>query len=177
MVLCSDGGENVWCRAQLYVGKVTDGYKSNGGQMNKFATNVGVTSDSVSGPASSQMLQAVKIVWLLCCWNLIGGSGNICSAADGLNKVAHPLLLIFNATKYGVLKIAGSLSKYAKFIKVKTLKRLPVKKRETKGECVKDELFCPNFTSKESRESIKCSSIEHNEETRPMAVTKGLSLD
>ncbi|GJU24718.1 hypothetical protein Tco_1163339 [Tanacetum coccineum] len=37
--------------------KVTDGYKSNGGQMNKFATNVDVTSDSVSGPASSQMLQ------------------------------------------------------------------------------------------------------------------------
>ncbi|GJV45416.1 putative RNA-directed DNA polymerase [Tanacetum coccineum] len=33
------------------------GYKSNGGQMNKFATNVGVNSDSVSGPASSQMLQ------------------------------------------------------------------------------------------------------------------------
>ncbi|GJX35432.1 hypothetical protein Tco_0246989 [Tanacetum coccineum] len=43
--------------AQLYVGKVTNGYKSNGGQMNKFATNVGVTSDSVSGPTSSQMLQ------------------------------------------------------------------------------------------------------------------------
>ncbi|GKC79755.1 hypothetical protein Tco_1130529, partial [Tanacetum coccineum] len=43
--------------AQLYVGKVTNGYKSNGGQMNKFATNVGVTSDSISGPTSSQMLQ------------------------------------------------------------------------------------------------------------------------
>lgn len=38
-------------------GKVTDGFKSNGGQTNKFAANVGVTSNSVSGPASSQMLQ------------------------------------------------------------------------------------------------------------------------
>ncbi|GJT48142.1 putative RNA-directed DNA polymerase [Tanacetum coccineum] len=49
--------ENAWCEAELYVGKVTDGYKSNGGQMNKFATNVGVNSDSVFGPALSQMLQ------------------------------------------------------------------------------------------------------------------------
>ncbi|PWA91642.1 hypothetical protein CTI12_AA088980 [Artemisia annua] len=38
-------------------GKVTDGLKSNGGQTNKFASNVGVTSNSFSGPASSQMLQ------------------------------------------------------------------------------------------------------------------------
>nr|GEU61801.1 YTH domain-containing family protein 2-like isoform X1 [Tanacetum cinerariifolium] len=39
-------------------GKVTDGFKSTGGQTNKFAANVGVTSNSVSGPASSQMLQS-----------------------------------------------------------------------------------------------------------------------
>ncbi|GJY90337.1 hypothetical protein Tco_0505533 [Tanacetum coccineum] len=54
---------------------------------------------------------------------------------------------------------------------------VPVKKRETKGECVKDELFSPDFTSKESRESVKRSSTEHNEETRPMTVAKRLSLD
>nr|GEW95461.1 3-phosphoinositide-dependent protein kinase 2-like isoform X2 [Tanacetum cinerariifolium] len=44
----------------VYVGKVTNGYKSNGGQMNKFATNVSVTSDSVSGPTSSQMIQMTR---------------------------------------------------------------------------------------------------------------------
>nr|GEW21656.1 hypothetical protein [Tanacetum cinerariifolium] len=67
-------------------------------------------------------------------------------------------------------KSQGKMSKVSiEFKADKEAKRntVPVKKRETKGECV----------SKESRESIKRSSIEHNEETRPMAVTKGLSLD
>ncbi|GJZ59621.1 cullin, conserved site-containing protein [Tanacetum coccineum] len=42
-------------------------------------------------------------------------------------------------------------------VKYKEAKKnvVPVKERETKGECVKDELFCPDFTSKESRESVK----------------------
>ncbi|PWA83080.1 YTH domain-containing protein [Artemisia annua] len=38
-------------------GKVAHGFESNGGHVNKFAPNVGVTYNSVSGPASSQMLQ------------------------------------------------------------------------------------------------------------------------
>nr|GEW53911.1 cullin, conserved site-containing protein [Tanacetum cinerariifolium] len=74
----------------------------------------------------------------------------------------------------------GKLSKVSVTVKAdKEAKKniVPVKKRETKGECVKDELFCPDFTRKESRESVKRSSIEHNEETSPMVVFKGLSLD
>lgn len=74
----------------------------------------------------------------------------------------------------------GRLSKVSVTVKAnKEAKKnvVPVKKRETKGECVKDGLFSPDFTSKESGESVKHSSSEHNEETRPMAVTKRISLD
>nr|GEW83015.1 YTH domain-containing protein [Tanacetum cinerariifolium] len=83
-------------RAQLYVGKVTDGYKSNGGHINKFATNVGVNSDSVSSLASSQMLPAIMIVWLLCCWKLMSESCNI--SPTSIQMFLH---LLFIEVSYG----------------------------------------------------------------------------
>lgn len=68
-------------------------------------------------------------------------------------------------------------------------KDIPVKKRETKKEWMKEQLFGPDFTSTESEEicgqdcgsyeqkDVKHSSIEHTEESKARSSTKKLSLD
>ncbi|GJS80918.1 cullin, conserved site-containing protein [Tanacetum coccineum] len=108
-----------------------------------------------------------------------------CEVVDGI-KTEGPFLekcvgtVSFDNKRDLTNESKGTLSKVSVTVKAdKEAKKniVPVKKRETKGECVKDELFSPDFTSKESRESVKRSSIEHNEETRPMTVAKRLSLD
>ncbi|GJS80923.1 cullin, conserved site-containing protein [Tanacetum coccineum] len=79
-----------------------------------------------------------------------------------------------------VLRSKGKLSKVSVTVKAdKEAQKniVPVKKGETNGECVKDELFSLDFTSKESRESVKRVQMSNNEETRPMTVAKRLSLD
>ncbi|GJY90336.1 hypothetical protein Tco_0505532 [Tanacetum coccineum] len=108
-----------------------------------------------------------------------------CEVADGIQNEV-PFLekcvgtVSFDSKRDLTNESQGKLSKVSVTVKAdKEAKKniVPVKKRETKGECVKDELFSPDFTSKESRESVKRSSTEHNEETRPMTVAKRLSLD